>query len=351
MTHLWIRSEQRNNEKRVGITPEGAEHLIKNGFEITVENCDSRIIPTSSYRKSGCEIAKKNSWVKAPKEAIIFGLKEILDCSAPLHHRHIMFGHAFKGQNSGISLLRRFKNDGGKLYDLEYLLDKFGKRVAAFGYWAGYAGAAVSLMVWLRQKTNVQSASLSHYGDKKELLNELEFTLSTLKKAKPSAIVVGALGRVGLGACDLFNDLGVKVTKWDLLETARGGPFSEILRHDIFLNCILATKKSPILFSKGDLLSARELTVIGDISCDPDSDYNPIPIYDKPTNWSSPSKVLHLDPLLEVMAIDNLPSLLPKESSFDFSSQILPYLKDLNTLKTNVWARAEKIFEEKIRGV
>ena len=51
------------------------------------------------------------------------------------------------------------------------------------------------------------------------------------------------------------------------------------------------------------------------------------------------------------MAIDNLPSLLPKESSFDFASQILPYLKDLNTLETGVWTRAEKIFEEKIIGV
>ena len=63
-----------------------------------------------------------------------------------------MFGHAFKDQRSGLDLLKRFKNDGGKLYDLEYLLDDTGKRVAAFGYWAGFAGAAVSVKVWLCQK-------------------------------------------------------------------------------------------------------------------------------------------------------------------------------------------------------
>ena len=34
-----------------------------------------------------------------------------------------MFGHAFKGQPSGQVLLRRFRTGGGRLYDLEYLLD------------------------------------------------------------------------------------------------------------------------------------------------------------------------------------------------------------------------------------
>ena len=51
------------------------------------------------------------------------------------------------------------------------------------------------------------------------------------------------------------------------------------------------------------------------------------------------------------MAIDNLPSLLPKESSIDFASQILPYLYELNKLNSGVWERAEKIFKEKIKGV
>ena len=237
------------------------------------------------------------------------------------------------------------------MYDLEYLLDDSGKRVAAFGYWAGYAGAAVSLKVWASQKINKRCDPISYYNDKEKLLKELKTDLSSSKEVKPSAIIIGALGRVGVGASDLLAALGIKVTGWDLPETKTGGPFPEILRHDIFLNCILATENSPVFFSKNDLFHARKLTVIGDISCDPDSDYNPIPIYDEATNWNSPSKLLHADPVLEVMAIDNLPSLLPRESSFDFASQILPYLLDLNTLKNGVWPRAEKIFEEKIRGV
>ena len=53
-----------------------------------------------------------------------------------------MFGHAYKGQPDGQKLLSRFAAGGGILYDLEYLTDETGRRVAAFGYWAGFAGAA-----------------------------------------------------------------------------------------------------------------------------------------------------------------------------------------------------------------
>ena len=53
-----------------------------------------------------------------------------------------MFGHAFKGQPAGQVLLQRFKAGGGTLLDLEYLVNAQGRRVTAFGYWAGFAGAA-----------------------------------------------------------------------------------------------------------------------------------------------------------------------------------------------------------------
>ena len=42
-----------------------------------------------------------------------------------------MFGHAFKGQTSGLKLLKRFKAEMA-LYDLEYLTDPGGRRLAAW---------------------------------------------------------------------------------------------------------------------------------------------------------------------------------------------------------------------------
>ena len=152
MTHLWVRAEQRPNEARVGLTPDGAKTLMQAGFQITVEASAQRAVGIERYRTAGCAIAPENAWPKAPDDAVIFGLKELPEDGTPLRHRHIMFGHAFKGQHGGQALLRRFQAGGGTLYDLEYLVDQTGRRLAAFGYWAGYAGAAVSVKCWAAQQ-------------------------------------------------------------------------------------------------------------------------------------------------------------------------------------------------------
>ena len=41
-------------------------------------------------------MAPAGSWVNAPKEAIILGLKELHLCEDPVSQRHIFFAHAYK---------------------------------------------------------------------------------------------------------------------------------------------------------------------------------------------------------------------------------------------------------------
>jgi saccharopine dehydrogenase (NAD+, L-lysine-forming) len=84
--------------------------------------------------------------------------------------------------------------------------------------------------------------------------------------------------------------------------------------------------------------------VIGDIACDPDSDFSPIKIYDRATSWDDPVQRMADAPPLDVMAIDNLPSLLPLESSEDFAAQLLPLLHRLRTPDDPVWSRTEATF-------
>lgn len=344
MTHLWVRSEQRKNEDRVGLTPDGARALLEAGISVTVEESSSRAIPIDGYVAAGCAIAAESSWPEAPDDAIIFGLKELPEDATPLPHRHIMFGHAFKGQHSGRALLKRFKAGGGALYDLEYLVDEAGRRVAAFGYWAGYAGAAVTLKTWAAQQQGGICGPVSTYAGKDALLADLADDMGGTPR--PQAMVIGALGRVGTGAADLCEAMGVAVTKWDMNETASGGPFPEILAHEIFLNCIFARPGTPIFVPKSALTAPRKLTAIGDVACDPDSDYNPVPLYTKATSWAAPAFRAHDNPPLDVMAIDNLPAMLPHESSEDFAAQLLPSLLALNDLKAGVWSRAKAIFDE-----
>ena len=155
----------------------------------------------------------------------------------------------------------------------------------------------------------------------------------------------------GFGAAGVGKGVGVPVTLWDMAETAQGGPFPEILDHDIFLNCILATPGCPVFVPQSAIHAPRQLSVIGDIACDPTSDFSPIKVYDRTTTWDTPALRVHKTPPLDVTAIDNLPSLLPVESSQDFAAQLLPSLLTLAKLDHGVWGRAKVTFDHHIARI
>ncbi|ABG30394.1 saccharopine dehydrogenase [Roseobacter denitrificans] len=339
MTHLWVRAEQRDNETRVGLTPDGARQLIASGITLTVEQSPTRVIPDAAYAATGCTMAPAHSWPDAPKDAIIFGLKELPEDGTPLPHRHIMFGHAFKGQPAGRVLLQRFKAGGGTLLDLEYLVDDQNRRVAAFGYWAGYAGAAVALKCWAAQQRGSIAGPVTPHDSSTHLLADLQSDLLATGTHRPTALIIGALGRVGTGVFDLCTAMGVACTKWDMAETTGGGPFPEVLAHDLFFNCVLARPGTPVFVPAQTADAARRLSVIADIACDPDSDFSPIKVYDRTTTWAEPARRVHDQPMLDVTAIDNLPSLLPLESSQDYAAQLLPTLMSLKD-NSAIWQRA-----------
>lgn len=345
MTHIWLRAEQRDNETRTGLTPDGAKALLDAGARITVEHSPVRVIPDAAYAAAGCTMAPAGSWPGAPSDAIVFGLKELPEDDTPLHHRHIMFGHAYKGQPAGVRLLQRFQAGGGTLLDLEYLVDDTGRRVAAFGYWAGYAGAAVALKCWAAQQHDGLAGPVDAYDSSTHLLSDVQSDLVATGSHRPTALVIGALGRVGTGAADFCSAMGVPVTKWDLAETAQGGPFPQVLQHGLFFNCILARPGTPVFVPASAIDAPRRLSVIGDIACDPDSDFSPIKVYDCATSWSEPALRVCPSPLLDVTAIDNLPSLLPLESSQDFAEQLLPTLLRLHQ-NDPIWTRAEAEFKK-----
>ena len=170
-------------------------------------------------------------------------------------------------------------------------------------------------------------------------------------KTRPSALVIGALGRVGTGVCDFCDEFSLDVKKWDIAETSSSGPFKEVLDHEILFNCVVSNAETPVFFHPNYIDSPRKLGIIGDIACDPDSDYNPIPIYNAPTSWSNPGLNIASNPPLDVMAIDNLPSLLPKESSIDFAEQLFPYLMEFDKKHNEVWERSKAIFNQKMLEV
>lgn len=70
----------------------------------------------------------------------------------------------------------------------------------------------------------------------KEVKAELEKGLAKTEGKKPQILVIGALGRCGRGALDLCRAVGIpdsNLLKWDMAETAKGGPFIEIRESDV----------------------------------------------------------------------------------------------------------------------
>ena len=222
MPHLWLRAESKPFERRVALTPAAAGELVAAGFAVSVEECGNRVFDTRQYREAGCRIVPYASWPDAPPDCYVLGLKELPEPLPALRHRHIYFAHAYKQQSGWRQLLNKFADGGGRLLDLEYLLDDNGRRIAAFGYWAGFAGAALGVMAWLAQPGMV--GPVGSYGNKDLLLAELS-DLPERSGRRPRAIIIGARGRCGSGAAELCRFLDIETTLWDLEETTEGGPF------------------------------------------------------------------------------------------------------------------------------
>jgi len=297
------------------------------------------------------------SWTKAPSTAFILGLKELPESKEHLIHRHIYFAHCYKDQHGWQDILTRFKQ-GGLLWDLEFLVDDQGRRVAAFGRPAGVAGMALGILQWALQHTpgSKPLKNLKSWKTTQDMVNHVKeaLTKATEKKGQPKALVLGALGRCGKGAVWFAEQVGIPVTKWDLEETKGGGPFPQLLAHDILLNAIYLKDKIPAFLTREfiDASSDRHLTVFADVSCDYTNPNNPFPIYTQGTTLTDPVlRLIDGKKPLDIISIDHLPSLIPVDSSHDFSADLLPHLRALHSSgghKAPVWTRAEKLFEDKI---
>jgi len=348
--HFWLRAESKDLEKRTPILPSHAKLVIEAGHRITVEESSQRCVATSDYEKVGCDIAPEGSWPNAPKEAIILGLKEIPESKEPLTHRHIMFAHCYKNQAGWQDLLSRFVKGKGLLWDLEFLVDDSGRRIAAFGRSAGFIGMAVALKQWAQQMHGEVLGQLHYYPDSDALVKEVRAELDVVHQKtgkRPTTLVMGALGRCGGGAVDFALRAGVlaeNIKKWDLEETKKGGPFPEILEVDIFVNCILLMKPIPPFINRELLQRPRQLTVMADVSCDTSNPHNPVPVYSGNTTFIQPSQRVIEQPKFDVISIDHLPSLVPLESSTEFGDQLVSHLIQCD--QTSVWTRGEKLFQE-----
>lgn len=325
---ILLRAETKANEYRTPLAPQEVTRLIKQGFSVIVESSPQRCFCDADYRTAGAQITYAGSWVGntllQEKNSWVLGLKELPEADFDLPQQHIYFAHIFKNQKGASKILQRFTRANGSILDLEYLMDSKGVRLAAFGYWAGYVGASLALWQWLKKRQGKNLQNLKPLN-KKQLHQNINELIVKSKEKLPLCLIIGAKGKCGQGAQEALQNFSLISTLWDQKETEKLNR-QEILQHHILLNCAFVNQKIEPFLTKEDLAKNLQLEVVCDVSCDFGSCYHPIPIYPRLTDWETPTINIDSKKKLSVIAIDNLPSLLPAEASKSFSKMLTPLL-------------------------
>lgn len=349
MKTLWLRREDKASEWRVPLTPDGVATLVQGGVRVIVERTRDRIFDDAEYALAGAELTGQR-WQQAPVDAIILGLKELAEHDQAIAHTHIYFSHSFKQQTGARAVLKAYADGGGDLFDLEFLQDDHGRRIAAFGYWAGFVGAALAMLGYAHyRRLNLPFPAVRPFPTRDKLIQEVK---DALNGQSARVMIMGALGRCGTGAADLLHQLGgdIEISPWDIVEfNAVEKPISAIVEHDVFINCVYL--REPIKPMIDPALAARNkrLIIISDVSCDPNNPSNPIALYDATTSLDAPFRPAagHAGVPIHIQAIDHLPTLLPRESSEEFAAALLPHLQEFLTspMLPPVWRNARSHFE------
>jgi saccharopine dehydrogenase (NAD+, L-lysine-forming) len=321
--NIIIRREYKMNEFRTPLIPSDCKKCIDFGIIIFVEKSEQRCIPDKEYEENGCIIIEDFTLLEIPKnETLVIGLKE-LDYDNPkiLPWCHLYFTHIFKNQVGSEEIIAKLESSGAILYDYEYFLNRKQKRIIAFGYWAGFIGTALGLIQYYYKSINQNIKNLTPYKDASILFEEVEYFKHFFRKINIG--IIGVNGRSGRGTRFLLERLGIS----NFHGYSRASDKGPLKQHNIIINCIkLSPEDNNIFISDETLHEFNKLAVIVDVSCDINAKNNPIRLNYQGTSFKEP--VYKINDKLDIIAIDNLPSLLPKDSSEEFSSKLQKIICD-----------------------
>ena len=371
LTNIGIIRESRNDENRTPLVPEHIKKYKESNPNINfiIQPSNSRCFSDEEYELCGAKINENLN-----ECSIIFGVKEI-DPNILINNRtYLFFSHTFKinKQQKNIEkhkkdLLLSILNKKITLIDYENIRGKNGTRCLGFGRFAGIVGCYNTLNLLLRVLGKQSLASAYKINDYERLV----LNLKNLYFPKTKILVTGD-GRVAKGVIELLNLTNIKaVSKKDFLEKKFDQPIfcnletkdyvtnnsstnfnlehfinnpqdysSSALQYlketDILISAHYWDPSSPKIFENEDLKVLQNLKIVGDITCDINGSV-PTTIrsttIEEPNYWIERYTLKEIDENndgIAVMAVDNLPSELPRDSSTEFSEgiikEVLPFL-------------------------
>ena len=348
-------------DKRVVFSPEKCVEVVKKYPEVKflIESSDIRCFSDDEYESIGLEIVDDLSECD-----ILIGVKEVPIEKLIVNKKYFFFSHTIKKQPYNKKLLQEILKKNIELYDHETIVDKSNNRLIGFGYYAGVIGAYNGFRAYGLKK------KLFKIPKAIELKDRVEFN-QTLKQIKiPNIkILLSGKGRVGSGTKEVLDFLKIKqvspndfvdkqfdeavYTNIDVLDYNYSNSIDNSISNfynfpekfestfskfssvaDIYFAGHYHNPKAPKLITNQDMKeNSFNIDVIADISCDIDG---PIASTIRPSTIDNPIYGFHksnsiecdfLDPdAIAVMAVDNLPCELPRDSSEMFGDMFLKYV-------------------------
>jgi saccharopine dehydrogenase (NAD+, L-lysine forming) len=343
---------------RVALTPSAAARLIREHpeFQISVESSEFRCFSDEEYRQAGLRVTDDISGCD-----LLIGIKEVSISSLLPGRTYMMFSHTGKKQPHNRELLKEILNRKITLVDYEYLKGKDGARLVGFGRWAGIVGAYNGLRGYGVRYKLYDLKPAHQCQDMQQLISGLAGI-----NLPPVKILITGGGRVAEGAMEVLSLLNIKnvqpsaflerifdepvmcrIESWDYVSRKEGREFD--LQHfyyqpedyepdfykysavaDLFIACHYWDPRSPVLLDAGDYRKPDfNISVIADISCDipgPIASTLRASSIDYPFYGYDADSGVEGDPFdiknITVMAVDNLPAELPRDSSADFAGNL-----------------------------
>ncbi|HPI07607.1 MAG TPA: NAD(P)-dependent oxidoreductase [Saprospiraceae bacterium] len=351
-------------DARVPLSPEQcAEAQLRLPVHIVVQKSPIRCYKDEEYVARGIDLQDDVSDCD-----ILMGVKEVpIDKLIP-YKTYLFFSHTIKKQPYNRPLLLAVLEKDIRLIDYEVLTNERGERLVAFGFYAGIVGAHNAIWTWGERTGQFSLPRLCESHDYAEVLKIYRQT-----QLPPLRIVLTGSGRVASGAAKNLIDMGIRqvdaqtflsqefeepvftqihaenyarptdsTKDFDKKDFYKNGdqyvstfqPYFQ--KADIFINGIFYDKKAPAFFTLEEMQHPDfRIRVIGDITCDimPGAS---VPATIRPTHIDDP--VFGFDPKtgletapyqsgsIDVMAIDNLPSELPRDASVFFGEQLMIFI-------------------------
>lgn len=347
-------------DRRVPITPSQVREIIKHHPEVSIkcQRSNIRCFEDSEYEKAGAVLVDDVSDCE-----VILGVKEVpLEMLAD-EKTHFFFSHTIKKQAYNRELLKTIMAKKIRLIDWECLTDLAGRRLIAFGRYAGIVGAYNGVLTY-GQRYNLFKLRPAH------TCFDLEDMRTEFEKVKLPNIKIALTGggRVAKGAMEVLFGMGIRrvspaeflkerfnepvftqLNTRDYNRRVNGGgfdrdefyddpenyessflPFAQ--KADILIAGAFWDPKAPVLFTKENAVQQDfNIRVIADITCDiegsipstkkPSTIEDPIYDYNPSNDRVEPAFVDEGN--ITVMAVDNLPCELPRNASEDFGKEFI----------------------------